>query len=813
MLSFGNKDFRNLQEQVLKNMNDIQDMMQGVNVLADFGIKVVGQVDSASDLPDPSTYDGDYGDAYVVGESEPYDYYIFTRAFEGEEEPQWFDLGQFPVPGPQGETGAQGPIGDTPNVAMDIGSVSTLSPGQSATASIVKSGTLSDPVFTLSLSIPQGAQGIQGPQGPQGPQGQKGDTGAQGPRGEQGGLIEIVGIVATADLLPAPATLQKLDAAYLVGTSPDYELYVQVGETPSTALWTNLGAVNEGTVVTVGGVGQPVWNADTKVSVYDGQLVNTLYGEAAGTGNGQTHVPYGTSATANYIVQRDINGQVEVPQTPTSNAHAASKKYVDDTAASVLPTEYAGDLIVGTSTAHQGTRLPIGSANQLLGVNSSGTGLEYKTINSVPAYTSSDAEKALKVNSTGTGIEWAAVSGGGGGAFTEINSTYVPSSISDNFSKQSNSDLRGSLVLSRNQSGFYSKFYSGAGGITGPGIVLFSGDSSSSSTWGIPDLLTSMYIGKPENASNSHYMQNLHLNNSLMLDNNKGWIAQSGRSTYVYGSIINGMSQAQIVINSNGASFYDSIIMSSGLRVSGTSSNYQRVYNRTIAVGEYLDLGIGVQQALSVNGRAIFGAFNNANNIKTSNLIVGAGTANNARSNCFEAGNDGTNDYIYIGDTKLTETELQGIKSGGGGGSSLSTIYEGYFSGDIIDELFETTYFTLPSNAVYYLTAYGDLTDYESDRGGYGLVIAAALGNVFNDQAKVTAFNTDAPTAIRFITDFDADTYGLTNTKITIGNNAYEWDAEAESYVLNGTFSNITTSSRLKFEIINVGRWIDLYAS
>ena len=236
MLAFGNKEFRNLQEQVYKNMSDIQDMMQGVNVLADFGIAVVGQVDSAADLPDPATYDGEYGDAYIVGEEEPYDYYIFTRAFEGEETPQWFDLGQFPVPGPQGETGAQGPVGATPDVAIDIGTVSTLSPGQSATASIVKSGTAEDPVFTLSLSIPQGAQGIQGPQGPHGPQGQKGDTGAQGPRGEQGGLIEIVGIVADADDLPSPATLQKLDAAYLVGSSPDYELYVQVGETPSTAL-------------------------------------------------------------------------------------------------------------------------------------------------------------------------------------------------------------------------------------------------------------------------------------------------------------------------------------------------------------------------------------------------------------------------------------------------------------------------------------------------------------------------------------------------------------------------------------------------
>lgn len=414
MLSFGNKDFRNLQEQVYKNMSDIQDMMQGVNVLADFGIKIVGQVADSTDLPNPSTYDGDYGDAYIVGEEEPYDYYIFTRAFEGEEEPQWFDLGQFPVPGPQGETGATGPAGPTPNVAMTIGSVSTLSPGQSAGASINKSGTLSEPVFTLNLSIPQGAQGIQGPQGPQGPQGQKGDKGDTGPRGEQGGLIEIVGIVATADLLPSPATLQKLDAAYLVGASPDYELYVQVGETPSTALWTNLGAINEGTVVTIGGVGQPVWSADTKVSVFDGQLVNTLYGEAAGTGNGQTHVPYGDTATANYIVQRDINGEINVPQTPSTNDKATSKKYVDEKTASLLPTEHQGDLIVGTSTAHQVNRLAIGSANQLLGVNSSGTDLEYKTINSVPSYTAGDANKVLAVNNLGTALEWSAGGGGGG---------------------------------------------------------------------------------------------------------------------------------------------------------------------------------------------------------------------------------------------------------------------------------------------------------------------------------------------------------------------------------------------------------------
>ena len=82
MLKFGNKEFRNLQEQVLKNMRDIQNVMQGTTVLAEFGIKVIGQVDTAEELPDPATYEGEYGDAYVVGTEEPYEYYIFTRAFE-----------------------------------------------------------------------------------------------------------------------------------------------------------------------------------------------------------------------------------------------------------------------------------------------------------------------------------------------------------------------------------------------------------------------------------------------------------------------------------------------------------------------------------------------------------------------------------------------------------------------------------------------------------------------------------------------------------------------------------------------------------
>lgn len=44
----------------------------------------------------------------------------------------------------------------------------------------------------------------------------------------------------------------------------------------------------------------------------------------------QTELSYSTGSNANAIVQRDSVGQILVPTTPTDNAHATSKKYVDD---------------------------------------------------------------------------------------------------------------------------------------------------------------------------------------------------------------------------------------------------------------------------------------------------------------------------------------------------------------------------------------------------------------------------------------------------------------------------------------------------
>ena len=56
MLKFGNKEFRNLQEQVEENMKDIEKLKNGQAVLDEFGIKVVGEVESVDDLPTVSEY-------------------------------------------------------------------------------------------------------------------------------------------------------------------------------------------------------------------------------------------------------------------------------------------------------------------------------------------------------------------------------------------------------------------------------------------------------------------------------------------------------------------------------------------------------------------------------------------------------------------------------------------------------------------------------------------------------------------------------------------------------------------------------------
>lgn len=356
MFKIDNNEFRNLFEQVLKNKEDIAEI-QGIDrVLADYGIKIVGQITSADQLPGATVenplpeapdYTGEYGDAFAVGETHPYDIYIYTRADynAGYETAYWLNVGNLAIEGPKGEQGEKG------------------EPGKNGTSSTWWSGAYPpfyNPVlhragdmylntstgdvyrYTGAAWVPElNIIGPQGPQGLKGNEGEQGPQGVQGPKGETGdvgGLVNIKGIVANTSQLPNPVDLGNPTAAYLVGTSEPYDLYIQVGETPQEAVWTNMGPMNVATLVEVGGQYQNIWDADTKL---DKDSSVTTYNQAyikAAEGY-QAAINVTKQVVGSAIPQRRDDGNITIPAIPQQDTDAASKKYVVD----YFLQKYAGD--------------------------------------------------------------------------------------------------------------------------------------------------------------------------------------------------------------------------------------------------------------------------------------------------------------------------------------------------------------------------------------------------------------------------------------------------------------------------------------
>ena len=222
---YDNKTYRNLQQQVKENMDNIAEL-QDMKLV---GIDVAGIVQDYSSLPSSA----EQGKVYAVGTSSPYELYVYNNS-------SWVDFGEFPKAGPkgdqgpQGEPGRQGPRGltgpqgpkgytgapGTPGrpgpqgdkgpkgdkgdpgwvdaFAKDAASVTTV--GQAYVDSIgylQVCTSLSPLTFEQGGYIkgPMGSRGIQGPQGEQGPKGDtgpQGPVGPQGPKGDQGELPEDV---------------------------------------------------------------------------------------------------------------------------------------------------------------------------------------------------------------------------------------------------------------------------------------------------------------------------------------------------------------------------------------------------------------------------------------------------------------------------------------------------------------------------------------------------------------------------------------------------------------------------------------------
>lgn len=266
MIKVGDKYLRNLEEQV-QYLTSYHEVNQG---LVQWGIRVVGKVATAAELPDAETYEGEYGDAYAVGTEPSYDFYIWTRPTIEGGSADWFAFGKISIAGPVGPAGPQGPKGDTGESTQWYYGTTPTNPVEGdmvlmANGDVRRYQQSGESYAWVTVVNIKGSQGIQGDTGPQGPRGERGPQGPKGDTGDVGGFINIYGVLASTSLLPTPAYLNNLTVAYLVGAASPYDLYVQIGKNSDEAVWTNTGPFNAATAVSVNGSYQNIWNADTKL--------------------------------------------------------------------------------------------------------------------------------------------------------------------------------------------------------------------------------------------------------------------------------------------------------------------------------------------------------------------------------------------------------------------------------------------------------------------------------------------------------------------------------------------------------------------
>ena len=254
MLKYGNRELRNLEEQVEKNAQDIEDFKNGNQTIAEFGITVVGILATAAELPAQGE---NYGDAYLIGTSTPYDMRVWTRDVANSTA-KWVDLGACPLQGPKGDKG-------------NIGSVITVDSGEPLnnptslydfyldqisgywyTPYLNETGYGWSKSFTLKGGKgdrgEQGKQGVQGLTGPQGKTGPIGPMGPQGQKGDVGPAFNVQGTLASSSNLPTPtAAMQDKGYAYLI---PDAEgtkhIWVIQGPGVGPFQWVDVGAAGVG---------------------------------------------------------------------------------------------------------------------------------------------------------------------------------------------------------------------------------------------------------------------------------------------------------------------------------------------------------------------------------------------------------------------------------------------------------------------------------------------------------------------------------------------------------------------------------------
>lgn len=265
MITIDKVTYRNLQEQVQKNKEDIAAWQNVGFTLNSFGIKVLGKVDSESDIP-TGTYE--YGDAYLVGLTDPYNLYIYTRTNEAADSGSFVNVGPLNVIGQEGPEGPQGPAGvDGYSPVVRYGN------GLPIVESTDKDGYLyidqqTSRLYTFKNNAWNYVVNMQGA---------KGDKGEQGIQGATGTTLSIVARLASPDLLPtnfASGAIPK-NSAYLVDVQGANHLYIILGNQSdySTWYWADAGDFNLGSVLYKDSVFQQYANITDSYDTNTGAVV------------------------------------------------------------------------------------------------------------------------------------------------------------------------------------------------------------------------------------------------------------------------------------------------------------------------------------------------------------------------------------------------------------------------------------------------------------------------------------------------------------------------------------------------------------
>ena len=401
MLQFGNKEFRNLEEQVEKNAQDIQDFKDGNQTIAEFGITVVGILATAAELPAQGE---NFGDAYLIGTQTPYDMRVWTRDVANNTA-KWVDLGAFPLQGPKGDKGDIGSV-----IRVDAGEplynptslydfyLDTIS-GYWYTPYLNETGYGWLKSFTLKGGKgdrgEQGKQGVQGLTGPQGKTGPIGPTGPKGEPGDVGPAFNVQGTLASSSNLPTPtAAMQDKGYAYII---PDAQgtkhIWVIQGPEGGPFSWVDVGAAGVGIQGPKGadGVGlntltnTDLTYGDTTVTynTTDGIGINgtmrQTYGDTNHDSTVDMHIPLvpGAGIAINKQAGTErVEVKVDSSRSITATGFVASENgmsvslYSDN----IQYSDYQGNQYMYTFPSKNGTLTTDGSFKTIFGKSIVGTG-------------------------------------------------------------------------------------------------------------------------------------------------------------------------------------------------------------------------------------------------------------------------------------------------------------------------------------------------------------------------------------------------------------------------------------------------------